>query len=269
MKNRIPVSENEQRALMVDLLDEIDAFCKQRDIPYFISYGTLIGAVRHKGFIPWDDDIDVCMFREDYERFVREFHSDRPEIRLLSFETDPDYNRPFAKVSNENTIFIENAANTKMNGIYVDIFPLDYCQNPNEPVSKHIKKIKLLRWLKDFKVIRFSRKRSFVKNAVLAVGKIVTAPFSVRSLAMKLEKCCKTYSRENSAYVGCLVDLVYGLGDIFPVDWLTETTELEFEGKFYPAPKRYHDVLTKQYGDYMQLPPVEKRKRHSLEIYWK
>jgi len=243
----------------LELLLELDRICTTLSIPYALYFGTLLGAVRHKGFIPWDDDVDVVMLREDYERFLRESQSLLPDHYFLqTMDTDPEYPYTFAKIRDSRTTFIEAPlAQRRMNhGIYIDIFPLDGV--PNDP------RIRRLGWYLLSAVGRMSFlkgfEEKFAPRSFLERGIIRVLPFSDRSLLKLYSKLISIMGSRKTSFVAhssfpsiAIKRLVYRK------DWVLETTPTEFEGHFFPAPRDFDGPLRSVYGNYMTPPPAEKR----------
>ena len=147
------LSMDEIKSVELEILKYVHDFCEKNDIKYFINYGTLIGAVRHKGFIPWDDDIDICMFRKDYEKFIELFSKDDGKYKILSLESSDKYYNNFIKVIDSKTK-IEDERNYKTydSGIFIDIFPMDFFDDLSL-VEKTYK-------LESFKLLSFSKKEN-------------------------------------------------------------------------------------------------------------
>ena len=251
-----------QRLKQVEL-DLFRAFidvCDKLNLKYYLLGGTLLGAVRHGGFIPWDDDIDVGMLREDYEIFVEKGQALLPkEYFIQTFKTDPDYPANYAKIRNSNTTFLETAArNCNINhGVFIDVFPLD-----TYPADKKVQK-------------RFSFKTQLM---TLRVSSAFYRPDRVRPLKMKVvnallsiiypsyQRAVRARERLYTAFKsGELIanhSGAWGVKEIVPAEWYGEGTLLTFEGLTVRAPARYEQWLTQVYGDYMKLPPVEKQVTH-------
>ena len=249
------------RAIQVvetEMLKVFVSICQQLNLKYYLWGGTLLGAVRHSGFIPWDDDIDVCMPRKDFERFTKEAQALLPEhLFLQTYKTDPEFPHVFAKIRNSNTTFLEKAVKErKMNhGIFIDIFPLDeYSEKQKNALSTKIRE----------KLIE-SRLSYLISDDVLSARvkavRVISKAFypTVRSAQEAKEALHKSYRgpQQLANYSG-----IGGNRDVAPAEWYQESTEIMFEGIKANAPAEYHKVLTKQYGNYMQLPPVEKRVTH-------
>lgn len=264
------ISLEEQKMLLLEIMDEVDRFCRMNEINYFLLGGSLIGAVRHKGFIPWDDDIDIGMLREDYNKFVTKFpYHNNKRYKLLSLETDNKYSYPFGKVIDTKTQLNEAIDHSDDLGIYVDVFPIDNCLSDYKETCKFLKRVIKYRWIRNAKIIQIGR-RTIIKNIVLILAKAITVTISRRQISEKISKIAQKFKDSNSKYVGQLSGNVYGIKEIWLRDWLKELIPVEFEGRFYFIPKEYHSVLTATFGNYMQLPPEEKRiSHHDFEVFWK
>lgn len=246
----------------VDILDEIVRICDLHQLNYYLIGGTLLGAVRHKGFIPWDDDLDIVMPRSDYDKFCSFCQSELDERYMLhSIDTDKRYWLPFAKIRKKNTLFNESNISTidAPKGIYVDIFPLDnaLCEDSFEQRIR-TKKIKAIS-----SVIYFKRGLNIKFTPKTVLLSIIMFPFSIRALSkyqIKLmtkqnKKDCEYYINFGSNYNTVKQTILKSKYD--------PTAEVEFEGKKYKTLGDYEFFLKRIYGEnYMQLPPMEKRVTH-------
>lgn len=225
------------------ILDEIDRICKKHNITYFLFWGTLIGAIRHKGFIPWDDDIDLGMPIEDYKKFIKAAKKElSEEFFLQTNKTDKHHAVSFTKVRLNNTVFYseEEKGSEKHKGIFVDIIPLYRYREDSERSKKKVYFVESLDnaiMVKRTKVDYGSRTLSKLPDGVLCNLRDMLAD----SEGDMFRSWNKTFAEK----------------DFFP------TVEVEFCAKKYPAPKNYDKVLRQIYGDYMQLPPEEKRITHN------
>lgn len=262
MQKEIRVDELKQ--IQLDILKFVDAFCKKNNLRYFLAYGTLLGAVRHQGYIPWDDDIDVLMFREDYEKFVTTFkHS---TYKVFATEVNAAYPYPFAKVGDTRTYFEEEIKDVIDTGVNIDVFPLDYL--PQDNVDKIIKRRDFLQNIWTLKRLPCLKRRGFLKNTVLKLSQLVLSVFSMKAIVKQMEEHAKKYNSASSSLCG---NLVLGYDpDVYPTSDFENAVELPFEDTTFPCPANYDDVLRIMFGDYMQLPPEEKRvSHHHFIAYWK
>lgn len=246
---------DEYRKILLIVLEDINHFCQENSIKYYLDSGTLLGAVRHKGFIPWDDDIDLIMPREDYERFIKEYKSDK--CTLLSYHNCKDYFYPFAKVNYNHTVVIELIVpHIEGLGVNIDIFPLDGM--PNQIVFRRFHQ-DLLMFLNKLRAL------------IVKVKKISPAFLQFllrwRWLVKQIDQLGKKYSIENSLFCGNITATTVRHKEI-PISVFDKTTIIEFEGKNYPVPIDYDKYLTVLYGNYMKLPPKEKQiVNHKIEAY--
>lgn len=247
------------------LLREFIRICEELKLSYFAVQGTLLGTVRHKGFIPWDDDIDVGMLREDYELFLEKAPEHLPEYYFLqTFYSDPEYYHCFAKLRDSRTTFIENTAQKlrHMNqGIFIDIFPFDYY--PEKALQSRYFEIKKL-------ILRYRLRREFyipqdnVRNLPNSLRKILmkTASILYPSERTALEKSDKLYKSIQPGNLLINNGSPWGRREIVERSWMEKTQSLMFEDISVCVPTGYDAYLTHVYGDYMQLPPEKERKPH-------
>lgn len=246
----------------LEILLEFHRVCKEQGLRYYLTAGTLLGAVRHKGFIPWDDDIDVAMPREDYDKLARVASGAvSPEYVYQEYRTEPNFPCYFAKLRKRGTRVEEPIlrAVEMEQGYYIDIFPLDRCPGGDRWATLFFKAIELL------------------DCAVLAR---VSAEFvcGYRKVYMRF-----LWNTLRHLPNGCLFTLrewirkLFGVGgqrlctagghhgyprETYQPEWFAETVELEFEGHRFPAPAGWNELLKNMYGDYMRLPPPEERQGH-------
>lgn len=249
------------QSVQLAYLLEVDKMCRKHNIKYFLGGGTLLGAVRHKGFIPWDDDADIMMLREDYDKFCRIAQTEAPDgMTFQNSETDKNCFYEFSKLRLDNTVFATEFAKTHKgmhNGLAFDIFCHDKTANSRLGQKIHIALTLFTRALVFNKWNnRKAENGSKLQSAVTDFCKKV---FPIR-FSMWLEK--KTLSffkrKKNAKY------LYDGMGrniynGVFPAEYLNEVVYLDFEGYKLPAPKMYDEYLTFLYGDYMELAPISTR----------
>ena len=262
------LSLQEIKAVEVELLKLFHSFCVENGIHYFISHGTLLGAVRYGHFIPWDDDLDVLVPREDYDRLLKLFQDDE-RYQLFSYERNSAYRYPYAKLCDMSTRKIESGYDNGVElGLDIDIFPLDAWDNDLEKAKQEVKRQKQNMFRLGLTKLKKPDSHNPVKRCVKG---IVMAFCKLRGSAYYVEKIMKeAYKPEQkgSAYMGGKSWCVYGERDIMPAEVFAEAVELEFEGQKFFAPVGYDAFLTSLYGDYLPEPPVEKRKtHHSFQAY--
>ncbi|MBR1748098.1 MAG: LicD family protein [Clostridia bacterium] len=259
----------EIRAVLVELLSEIKQICDEHGLKYFLAYGTLLGAVRHKGFIPWDDDLDIEMPRPDYEKFIEIYRSEKRENILYEQKAYPDYLYSFAKLVKRGTKLVERGCDCGVEmGLYVDIFPVDALGDDVEEAKKHLKKTKLpIRLLMSYRMDFYRPHVSWKRNLLVQAAKIIAPLYGKKRLIRTLEKRAFRFDYDTSKYVGSFISEI-NMRRIFEKKVYEERIELEFEGKLFAAPKAYDEVLKKQYGDYMTLPPEDQRVlTHGYDAY--
>lgn len=243
----------------LEIIHCIDRFAKENKIRYYMAGGTLLGAVRHQGYIPWDDDVDLMMPRPDYEQFIRSFHMGR--FCVSSCETDSDYNTPFARVWDPNTS-LTFSTKEKTIGVFVDIFPIDgYPQN--EIISHlHLYRIKIIRSM----ISAVIRQKYYENEKFIIIKRLLhkVLKHDGNYYCNRLTKVALKYSFDSSAYVGVTTTLHHLFRERNSKDIFNETVFLPFEDMMLPAPVGYKTYLEKLYGNYMQLPPEDKRKTEHL-----
>ena len=250
----------------LEILKEVDRICKKNNIRYYLVGGTLLGAIRHDGFIPWDDDIDIAMPREDYDKFCKLCDKElNEEMYLHGLTTDKNYWLPFSKIRLKNTEYIEeNISNLNLKtGIYIDIFPFDYAK----------KEVYFLKTVRTFFIKKISAVIRF-KNGFKPThtkGKVITAilkPISSYRLSLIRDWLMK---RENKHKNQCSYYVNYGSNyntnkQTIPINCYEPSNKHIFEGIKFVIPNNYDYVLKRIYGNkYMQLPPKEKRITHNPE----
>ncbi len=240
------------------IMDEIHRVCEKNRIRYYLVAGSLLGAVRHKGFIPWDDDLDIGMPRADLDRFIRIASKElRPPFKLEWITTDQQYYRLFAKVVNTNTAFYEQRAcgTTSKLGLFVDIFPLDLTKGYNRRLETRKFFIKKIGGMLSVKGI---------KGSLKGIEGFVTEMMPRKLLYSMARRLMTVGSGSGKADHYTNFASQYAVRrQTMPVEIYGEGTMISFEGHEYCAPERWQEYLTRLYGPkYMELPPVEKRRSH-------
>ena len=253
--------KTEQRRLwdiQLEILDVIDQVCRENKLHYSLYAGSLLGAVRHQGFIPWDDDLDVCMPRQDYERFLEVWkNEDHPGFLIQNKRNTPSFTQSFSKIRKEHTTFLQYNWEKRRyhTGIFVDIFPID--RYPATFVGQ-----KVFQW----QCLKYQLyTREFVPPKASPIVKAISKLFLL--MASKSQRIKYRTEFENRLDIlsekkelhTVAIESTVTMSRSLPTDLLDEYVYLPFEGKRYQCFAKWDEYLTLKYGDYMQLPPIEER----------
>jgi lipopolysaccharide cholinephosphotransferase len=250
----------------LEILQEIIRVCNANNITYFTVGGTTLGAIRHNGFIPWDDDIDIGMMRDDYEKFLSIAKTELAEgFSLTYYYTDPNSPTYYAKVRKDGTKFVEPyTKNIKMHhGIFVDIMPYDFAPEDKKERKKYYRRIYFWNQLYIAKTVCVASMIETKNQKVISVARhilhFVLAPVSKKYLYEKTDKALRRYNKKNTRCVSSrgLANFESEIDDLLP------TTDHEFSGILVKIPRNADKLLRIQYGDYMKLPPLDKRYGHA------
>ena len=261
------LSHKEIQMAELEILLQFDKICRENGFRYSLAGGTLLGAVRHKGFIPWDDDIDVMMPRPDYEKFI-EWCKTAPSDRFRYFtNADKCSQYPFIKIL-DNEIQVVRDGLADVSNLWIDIFPVDGLPADETKLNKIYKKNRFY-----IRIISFSMWRSLKayhgrhsKFKALLIFLFVKL-YGYRRAKRKLEKLAVKYPYGSTEFMGCIVWGMYGSGERMPLSGFESCIDVEFEGYSLKAVSCWHEYLSGIYGDYMQLPPEEDRKTHEIKAY--
>jgi len=253
------------------ILLEFDRVARELGIQYFLIYGTLLGARRHGGFIPWDDDIDVGVPRPDYERLLASGHLFRAPYLLESYTRDGSYVVPIAKVFDTGTTVIEDDQAYMKRGVWIDIFPIDGTFESSRGRNLHFAAAKAVHDLFRYRT-RSLRARDFLGKRFgpfKAAAYGVASLFPVHAVYRMFQSVCKLVPLRKARYAGVFF-FTYGQREFMPREVFFgdggggSRNELEFNGVRFPVPADVHAYLHRIYGDYMKLPPLEKRVPHPV-----
>lgn len=262
------INLKELQKIQLEILIEFDRICGENNIKYRLHAGTLLGAIRHKGFIPWDDDIDVCMLRTDYEKFIKICEKGLSTKYFLQIsETDAEYIHSFARIRKNNTLLLQDTYSDidMHHGIFIDIFPMDNVL-PNTILGKIQKK--LVYYIRTLKRLKIKKRCLSSKNRVNTIIKLfiyyLLKPIPMKKMNNFETKIISMFKNKKTKFVTSLTD---GSISIYQRN-LTEVKEfyelvlLDFEGHKFFGPINYNKVLSQCYGNYMELPPLEEREPH-------
>ena len=265
--NMKTINSDELKKIQLGILEFTADFCNANNISYWINAGTMLGAIRHKGFIPWDDDIDIGMLRSDYDKFVRLFNTNSSNrYRFHCFENDTKYMLHIGKVYDESTILYEpDKKNGRKMSVNIDVFVYDNI--PNSPEAMKLYKIrdfyKRIWRLQKAKDHKGSKIRQKLVGCIGTVLRIIPTRWVVDRIVNNGYK----YRNIHTGFVG---DYVGAHDVIIPLELLNNFINVEFEGKEYRVPAEYDKWLRLFYGNYMELPPVDKQvSYHRFEAYYR
>ncbi|WP_415945839.1 LicD family protein [Selenomonas montiformis] len=271
------LTPTEIKKIQIDMLEEVKTFCEMHGLNYYLSGGTLLGAVRHKGYIPWDDDIDLMMPRKDYEWFLIHYRNEMYSVHTVELGEE----RPLAMMFMKNNTKLTDLSGSPYDvaeHLYIDIFPIDNLSN-NKVIRNFLCLVKeLLIYCYDGALLEYKstmryndrsaglfswkrRVRNIVKYIFITFFRHTSSGFWGR-LAHQLSKF---YAHRDTKWKGVMITQAHhnhGLGELLPAKFFEDKVLLEFESKLYSAPVGYEKYLSSLFGNYMQLPPEEKRISH-------
>lgn len=266
------IAVDEVKQLELALLKYTKEICEKNNIEYFLGYGTLLGAVRHKGFIPWDDDVDVVLFREEYNKLIQAVEDDNHEyIKVFHMGNTSSYLGPYAMIVDTRTFLKHKKVKAELInglGVYIDVFPLDKGENIQQ-IESLIKKSYQYKAMNNLTMVTSFDGDSKLKILV----KQLVAPFANmvghEKWCNKIEKLADKLGAAKPKYA---VDLMWEprMNWVIPIKAYDNSVMLPFEDDYFNAPADYDLVLRTGYGDYMQLPPEEERiTGHYYDYHWK
>lgn len=260
------LDESEIKAIELGVMDYIHNLCQKKNINYSLAYGTLLGAVRHKGFIPWDDDVDIALKREEYDKLYQAILQDDDSIyKVISFENDARYPYPFYRVYDARTVYDNNYIENDIElGICVDVFPFDYYKD----VNKEMVKLDTYRRLSVYTLYGVHNKNAKLKNIIRYVMVLVFRLTRVKNWNKKMNDLAMQVKEGD--YIDYLMENKTR-STKFDKSLLDNVIDSSFEDRVYKIPESYAQILTAIYGDdFMEIPPVEKQVQHDdFEAYIK
>ena len=259
---------DERKAIQLDMLRHFDEFCRTNNIKYSIGEGSLIGAMRHKGFIPWDDDIDIIMLREEYDKFVKLYSNVKsPKYPILTMSPNSEWWECYSRLLDPNTQ-IYWGEDKGLHGIWVAVLPIDNYPDDDNEWKKMVQRMNKLILMCRLKTSSWDRQRSWIHEiSKLIVRKAL--PISPYKYAKKRESILTSYKDVKTKRRGFMSRWQHEPW-VCSSEAFDDYIEAEFEGIKVPAFKGYDEYLRCQYGNWTELPPVEKRvAAHGFKVYWK
>ena len=260
-----PILREELKQRQIEILDAVASFCEENEISYWIDCGTLLGAIRHKGYIPWDDDIDIGMLRPDFERFAKLFNQSNERFCFSSIDYDENFLYSHGKVMDRETVLYEPDRNGIKLAINVDIFVYDNTPDSDADMKKQYDKRDQYRKLHNLRVFKTKPNGNLIRRVAVRFTRLLVKPFPKNYFMKKMSANAKRYVDLPTKRVGNFTSFTRMHCDRSAFDSFTYA---EFEGKSYRIPVGYDAWLKAFYGDYMKLPPEEKRvSHHMFEAY--
>lgn len=276
----------EQKQLALAILKSIADFCDKQGLRYYLAYGTMLGAVRHKGFIPWDDDIDIMMPREDYNKFLANYNGYNEFYRVCSIEKDDLYPYTMAKVFDQRTKLQDFTLwkQYPYAGVFVDIFPIDGLPLTAEEQNKLFNYQQFLNLLVHGSCMRYAFSHHYVDSKdsctkIKALSRTILKfvaitlmhPLSTQKLVKKVNKEASKYPFETSTNVSVLIDCASGnKREILPREIFENPCSYHFEQYQFKGIANYDVYLTHLFHNYMEMPPVNRRlPHHNFKVYWR
>ena len=266
------MSKEELRKAQMGILDYLVDICSKNNISYFLTYGTLLGAIRHKGYIPWDDDIDVAMLRADFDRLVDVCNAEEnPRYRLSCVENNPSCMYPFGKMIDERTVLYERGEKGISIGVYIDIFVYDNAPLDLKQREKGFDKLDLYGHWRQYQLPLKPAPLSLRRVAVLTIKFLIDLFLPRQFFTRRIVSSAQKYRATESDYVCDFTEPFYNKRWVVEKSLFTDLILVEFEGKKYNAPRYYDKWLRLQYGDYMKLPSKEEQDgfHHDIEAFYK
>ena len=255
----------EIQGIELNLLLVFDSICQQNNLRYPLGGGSLLGAIRHKGFIPWDDDIDVMMPRPDYEKFLRLCKERKMEFNLITYDTVDGYNGLFAKIWDPSTILKDDLMDMEFElGVNIDVFPIEGLGNSEQEALKIFKKttwnremLNALLWKKFFR----SKTHSILVEPIRLIMFVLSRFVNPKKLLRKVDEENFRHPFEQSSYAGCVCGS-YREREIMTKETFENYIELEFQGHKLKGIQNYDEYLRKHYNKYMELSPKDRQETH-------
>lgn len=253
----------------IDILSEIDRICNEHGLQYFLAGGALIGAIRHNGFIPWDDDIDICMLREDFDKFLIFAKTELSnQFYLQDGINENGYFDTIVRIRDNNStgIIKKDLNSTCNNGIFVEIYPLDFVNDDVQKFNKQEKEIHFYRALLHLNAYGLEKNASIKDIVLFLISKVLFRLYSPQKTYTRMQACCRKYTHLDGQFVD---ELMTKYNCRYRYEDVSETKYHVFENTKFRIPVGYDSCLRTTYDDYMKLPPEnERRQHHNRVVYY-
>ncbi|MBR5413413.1 MAG: LicD family protein [Fibrobacter sp.] len=265
------ISISEMKQIQIDILKDIHQFCEKNNLHYTLIFGSLLGAIRHKGYIPWDDDIDIAMMRPDYEKFVASYSGKGGIYHVYDYRNNPDYHHPYAKVADTRTI-LEEHTSMKDIGINIDVFPFDYLADTKEESFHLIHALDSFKKKFRIKLVKPGIKNAWWKRILIHAAKVALFAWSMKKITEEEYQVVNKLTNADAKFIGVAIDpeIDAAYRSVYPRCMFEKFIKVPFDGEEFMVTAEYDKWLTQMYGDYMTPPrDCNKTSPHTLSnIYW-
>lgn len=267
----IRIDSKNQKKIMIEILKYFDSKCRENNINYSLIGGSLIGAIRHNGIIPWDDDVDVILTKKNYEKIINILMNDNhSKYKLLTHETCNEYFFPFPKLIDTTTYVVEPMSKKQISeyGIYIDIFCYNNISDNEKEKKRFIRKLKIINGLISRKKLDI-RKNGFKKTVISFSRNVLSLLIGYNRLIKMQNNHLKKYEKNRTKYAISNWPIYSSNRELQLSENLNEYIDVSFENIKAMIFKNYDSILKTTFGDYMLVPPEEDRVSHGLQAYWK
>lgn len=262
----------EIQAILFESLCYFDDYCKEHNLEYFLANGSLLGAAKYQRFIPWDDDVDVLMPREDYDKLMQHTKINNQKYKLLCSEQVSEWRMPYAKLSCESTLIKERDYNFGLDfGLSIDIFPIDNWSSlyPMARVQAIIGEI-YKRLLVAAIGGDFSTSKTGIKKIILFLIWFAGKNFGYQKILKRIKKRMEVAKQRKKRYIGCIAWTCHLDKEVFSAAVFEKKQYLFFEGRKFPVPANYEKYLNNLYGNWKEeLKPEDQHSNHDIKVWWK